>query len=71
MHKNFENYRQSNENASFAANYFAAKSIPVEDLSAIFPKRKNCNNTFTKELKGSHCSFLVPSDIKNNPEGNL
>ncbi|XP_016658195.1 uncharacterized protein LOC100161585 isoform X2 [Acyrthosiphon pisum] len=61
-----EGEKQSNENASFAANYFAAKSIPVEDLSAIFPKRKNCNNTFTKELKGS--SFSVPSDIKNNPE---
>ncbi|KAL4149337.1 hypothetical protein QTP88_003302 [Uroleucon formosanum] len=63
-----EGEKQSNENASFAANYFAAKSIPVEDLSAIFPKRKNCNNTFTKELKGSHDSFLIPSDIKNNPK---
>ncbi|XP_022167915.1 uncharacterized protein LOC111032049 isoform X2 [Myzus persicae] len=59
-----EGEKQSNENASFAANYFAAKSIPVEDLSVIFPKRNNCNTTFTKELKGS----LVPSDIKKNPE---
>lgn len=63
-----EGEKQSNENASFAANYFAAKSIPVEDLSVIFPKKKNCNKTFTKEIKGSHYSFLVPDDIKNNPE---
>ncbi|XP_025209054.1 uncharacterized protein LOC112604302 isoform X2 [Melanaphis sacchari] len=63
-----EGEKQSNENASFAANYFAAKSIPVEDLSAIFPKQKNCNETFKKELKGNHCSFLVPSNVKNNPE---
>ncbi|KAF0769800.1 Centrosomal protein, partial [Aphis craccivora] len=63
-----EGEKQSNENASFAANYFAAKSIPVEDLSAIFPKRKNCNETFKKEFIGNDCSFLVPSNVNNNPE---
>ncbi|XP_027853782.2 uncharacterized protein LOC114132508 isoform X2 [Aphis gossypii] len=63
-----EGEKQSNENASFAANYFAAKSIPVEDLSAIFPKRKNCNETFKKEFKGNDCSFLIPSNVNKNPE---
>ncbi|KAE9544950.1 hypothetical protein AGLY_000493 [Aphis glycines] len=63
-----EGEKQSNENASFAANYFAAKSIPVEDLSAIFPKRNNCNESFKKEFKGNDCSFLIPSNVNKNPE---
>ncbi|XP_025411183.1 uncharacterized protein LOC112684083 isoform X2 [Sipha flava] len=61
-----EGEKQSVENGSFAAKYFAAKSVPIEDLSAIFPKRPNNNVTFTKELKEKPCSLLIPSDIKNN-----
>lgn len=68
-------YRQSIGNGSFAAKYFATKSVPVEDLSSIFPTKQNKKNisfrnmTFSKESKGDHCSFLSSSFIKKNQEG--
>lgn len=68
---NYLCFRQSIENGSFAAKYFAAKSVPVEDLSVIFPKRQNKNGTFIKGFKEKPYSFLDTSVTKNNQEGNL
>lgn len=56
-------FRQSIENGSFAAKYFAAKSEPVKDLSAIFPKIQN-NDLLSKTLKER-----VSSNIKSFKEG--
>lgn len=42
----------------------------MEDLSAIFSKKQNINETFTKQLKQSDCSLLDTNSTKKNPEGN-
>ncbi|XP_050531847.1 uncharacterized protein LOC126900284 isoform X2 [Daktulosphaira vitifoliae] len=44
-----EGERQSFENKSLAAKYFATKCVPIEDLSTIFPSKKNINKTFLKK----------------------
>lgn len=43
--------RQSFENKSLAAKYFASKSDPVEDLSIIFPSKKLRDETFLKKTQ--------------------
>lgn len=40
--------------------------MPIEDLSAIFPKRPNNNVTFTKGLKEKPFSLLSTNDAHND-----
>ncbi|VVC30296.1 Hypothetical protein CINCED_3A007704 [Cinara cedri] len=61
-----EEEKQPIENGSF--NYFAAKSVPVEDLSTIFPKKQKNNETFTKRVKEINCSLLDPNNTQQNKD---
>lgn len=60
----FDIFRQCSENKSFAAKYFAAKSLHVGDLSMVFPKKQNNNETYMKE------KYSVFDDNKENHESN-